>query len=311
MWVYESRLNPLNQCWEVIDMDRWTYERAIHLWPEWHESIEESRSKLGYDPKWPIDRAVNWIEENYSPAVRSAGKSEILRLNLPENLLPYWEDCFYCDYRRLDGTSDLSKITRRIGIEVFDRSGNGTGNWQRNKVLPDLPYVVSLVYPDDDEIDSQRLRIQIQVMAHLPLVTHELLEAAFELAWRGVRAQQRLAYHSISPGKWPHPLSEFIASARANRSEEKRIAIERYNRGEIDFEGIIREQWASLDNQQMIAEILDEFNSSHELHIELDKRRKRVYDRVRKWFPDPRPKLKIRGTLKALTPISDSGVVEK
>ena len=288
-------------------MDPSTYERTLHLWPNWNESIEESRLKLGYDPKWPIDEAVNWIEENYVPAVRSAARSELLRLNLPANLQTYWEDCFYCDYRRSDGSSDLSRITRRIGLEVFDESGKGTGNWIRDKVLPDLPYEVALVYPDDDEIDSQRQRIQIQVTAHLPLVTHELLEAAFELARRGVWTQRRLAYHPLSSGKGPHSLTWFIASARANRSDLKRMALELYNVGEIDFEGIIRELWASPDNQHMIAGILDRLkNRSHERQTELDKHRKRVYDRVRKWFPDPKPKLKKRGTLEKLTPISDS-----
>ena len=35
-------------------MDRGTYERALHLWPEWRHSIEKSRLELGYDASWPV-----------------------------------------------------------------------------------------------------------------------------------------------------------------------------------------------------------------------------------------------------------------
>ncbi len=46
-------------------MEAETYQRALHLWPEWDDSIRASREALGYDPTWPVDQAVAWIEANY------------------------------------------------------------------------------------------------------------------------------------------------------------------------------------------------------------------------------------------------------
>ena len=47
-------------------MERETFERALHLWPEWEKSIVDSRRTLGYDRTWPVDEAVRWINANYA-----------------------------------------------------------------------------------------------------------------------------------------------------------------------------------------------------------------------------------------------------
>ena len=46
-------------------MEAETYQKALHLWPEWAESILSSRRDLGYDPSWPVAEAVAWIQEKY------------------------------------------------------------------------------------------------------------------------------------------------------------------------------------------------------------------------------------------------------
>ncbi len=98
-------------------MKQQTYERALQMWPEWRKSVEKSRRELGYDPRWPDRKALDWIEANYVRAVQPLARSELHRLNLPQNLPNYWEDCLYCDYTRLDGSVDHQRIRRRRAVE--------------------------------------------------------------------------------------------------------------------------------------------------------------------------------------------------
>ena len=46
-------------------MEAETYQRALHLWPKWDESILDSRQALGYESTWPVAEAVAWIQEKY------------------------------------------------------------------------------------------------------------------------------------------------------------------------------------------------------------------------------------------------------
>ena len=87
-------------------MEAETYQKALHLWPEWAESILSSRRDLGYDPSWPVAEAVAWIQEKYVEEIQPRARAELVRLELPANLQTYWEDCFYCDYLRPDGGAD-------------------------------------------------------------------------------------------------------------------------------------------------------------------------------------------------------------
>ena len=105
-------------------MEAETYQRALHLWPEWDESILSSRRALGYEPTWPVAEAVAWIETNYVESIESRARAELIRLKLPANLQTYWEDCFYCDYLRVDRSVDFNKIRRRIAYEELDVQGS-------------------------------------------------------------------------------------------------------------------------------------------------------------------------------------------
>ena len=82
-------------------MNTATYERMLHLWPECGKSIEDSRTLLGYNVNAAIDVRIEWIEENY-PLLSGRAESELQRLDLPGNLVEYWEDCFYVDYKYPD-----------------------------------------------------------------------------------------------------------------------------------------------------------------------------------------------------------------
>ena len=110
-------------------MEAETYQRALHLWPKWDESILASRQALGYDPTWPVAEPVTWIQEKYGEEIQPRARTELVRLKLPANLQTYWEDCFYCDYLRPEGSPDFNKIRRRIAFEELDGLGETTGRW--------------------------------------------------------------------------------------------------------------------------------------------------------------------------------------
>jgi hypothetical protein len=271
-------------------MEAETFERALHLWDPWRESIIKSRAELGYDPSWPVEKAVTWIDANYAEWVRPKAETELRRLRLPPTLQEYWEDCFYCDYQRSDGTVDFSKIRRCIAYEEVDRQGNKTGHWKPgNKSLPKLPYQASIVYYSEEDIHDPWVRIE--VMIHGPLATREMLEAALDQGWRTLNHIRRF------PPRWePHPLSKLIPKAKANQSEAKRWALERFRQGEVDFEGLLAEEWQTTEVQEELRGIRERYGRSPK---EFQKReyalQKKVYDRVRRWFPDPKPKVRTKG----------------
>ena len=88
-------------------MEAETYQRALHLWPDWDESVISSREALGYDTTWPVEEAVAWIEANYEEKIWPRAGAELLRLQLPTNLWRYWEGCFYFGYLWPDGSADF------------------------------------------------------------------------------------------------------------------------------------------------------------------------------------------------------------
>jgi hypothetical protein len=267
-----------------------TYERALHLWRPWGQSILKSREELGYDLKWPVEQAVAWINANYVKLVRPKGVAELARLKLPPNLLEYWEDCLYCDYQRPDGSSDFDKIRRCIAYEETDRRGNRTGRWKPgNKSLPQLPYRGSIVHYDEEDIYDPWVRIEIRL--YTPLASRELLLAAADQGWRTLNSDLKFLHRYE-----PHPLAEYIPKAKAKTSERKRQALERYNSGEVDFEGLMLEEWHTAEIQEDLRIIIARFqNNPVQLRSKHWALQKRVYDRVRKWFPEPKPKVKARG----------------
>ncbi len=279
-------------------MERETFERALHLWPEWENSISESRRALGYDPAWPAKEAVKWIEANYPEPIRRTGEDELRRLNLPPNLLQYWEDCFYCGYTRDDGSVDFGKIRRRIAFEERDKTGEKTGRWMpAGKSLPELPYQAALTWDGEEDLNSSWLRIEVWISG--PLASQNLLDAALSQASQTLKHMQRF---SGLRGFRAHPLSELIAKAKSNRSERKRSAVERYQRNEIEFLGLIEEEWQTAqvhESALKIAKIDSAFTRENE-HRDLQKR---VYDRVRKWLQEPKPKLGRKGVWRERLPL--------
>ncbi|MFQ5968650.1 MAG: hypothetical protein ACE5MI_13765, partial [Acidimicrobiia bacterium] len=271
-------------------MERETFERALHLWPEWHESISKSRKELDYDPRWPVERAVAWIEAHYSNRVRPTAEAELRRLNLPPNLLEYWEDCFYCDYFREDGSTDFERIRRRIAVEEMDSRGQGTGRWvPANKSLPRLPYEAGLTWYDGEDTYTPWLRVEVRIFG--PMVSDNLLHASFSQAWQTLKHMQ--TFSRLGAFR-PHALTGLIVKAKANRSERKRRAVERYQKGEIDFMGLIEEEWCAPEVQEEAGGIAGKA-SGFERQKALLALQKKVYDRVRRRLPDPKPKLRSRG----------------
>lgn len=271
-------------------MEPETFERALHLWPLWRESLEQSREALGYVPNWPVEKAVEWINANYGEKIRPRAEAELRRLDLPENLFEYWEDCFYCDYRRPNGSTDFGKIRRRLAFEERDAQGGLTGNWvPGQRSLPPLPYTASITHLAEEDIQDPWQRVEIMVFA--PLASRDLLESAIDQAWRTVRHVQRTPGYSR-----PHPLSALIVRAKANLSERKRSALDRFKRGETDLEGLLVEEWGQPDVQAELSRLAEQYGGNpvtlKEKHRELQKR---VYDRVRRWFPEPKPRVKARG----------------
>ena len=279
-------------------MEHETFERALHMWPDWHESIRSSRLELGYDPKWPVAQAARWINENYSGRVRPNAESELERLGLPPNLREYWEDCFYCDYHRLDGSSDFNRIRRATAYEEVDKQGEKTGRWvPGNRSLPKLPYEIELVHYPDDDIHSEWLRFEL--MIHTSFAGRDMLDEATGRALWLLRHLHSMGH----PMAGRHPVAALISRAKANLSQRKRNAVRRYLANEIDFEGLLEEEWIRADTQvdvrQNIRVCPRNWSGEKALKYEQD----RIYNRVRRWFPDPKPKVAQKGTWRHRLPM--------
>ena len=87
-----------------------------------------------------------------------------------------------------------------------------------------------------------------------------------------------------------------ISKAKSNASDRKRVALERIALGEVDFEGLLEEEWQTPQFRQELKTMQTKYRSNpgalKKNHREVQKK---VYDRVRKWFPHPKPRVK--GTL--------------
>jgi len=192
-----------------------TFERAIHKWDDWHDSIERSRKLLGYDPKWPEQESITWIESNIA-SIRKQGENELKRLELPPTLQQYWEDCFYSDYRDKNGNVNLSKITRRLS---------------EFKSLPSLPCDYGLVWYDDENIDDPWLRVELRI--HSRFVVKELLDRNNKHTRKSI-TRELLEYASknafmtledalLWKGTKPHPLCQWLKGGRPPINEERAL----------------------------------------------------------------------------------------
>jgi hypothetical protein len=192
-------------------MNRWTFERAIHKWDKWHDSIDRCRATLGFDPKWSREACINWIEEHYLD-IRSHGEKELKSLELPPTLLEYWEDCFYSDYRMNDGKTDYSRITRRLSDQ---------------KSLPPLPCDISIVWHEEEDIHDPWLRIELKI--HTRFITYEIFNYASRFAHETVKSHL-LSEGQIRPNmsssiiSEPHPVCEWLKGGRPPINED--LAIE-------------------------------------------------------------------------------------
>lgn len=181
-------------------MERQTFERALHAWNPWHQSIWHSREKLGYDPQWPKDTCISWIEEHY-PTIRRQAEDELKRLELPPTLREYWEDCFYSDYQTEDGKTDYDKITRRL----YER-----------KSLPHLPCDFGVVWHEDEDIHDPWLRVEIKL--HARFATRELFNYAARYAYESVKS------YLWSENVHPHPVCQWLKGGRP--PADKSIALD-------------------------------------------------------------------------------------
>jgi len=180
-------------------MESQTFERALHAWDPWYESIEQSRELLGYDPRWPKDNCIDWIEEHYQ-TIRKQATDELKRLELPPTLRQYWEDCFYSDYRTPDGKTDYGKITRRLS------------EW---KSLPHLPCDYGVVWHEHEDIHDPWLRVEIKL--HARFATKELFNYAARYAYESVES------HLRSENVQPHPLCHWLSGGRPPVDEDRAL----------------------------------------------------------------------------------------
>ena len=176
-------------------MEKQTFERALHAWEPWYESMEQSRELLGYDPRWPKDNCIEWILEHY-PAIKKQAKDELERLELPPTLRQYWEDCFYSDYRNRDGKTNYDKITRLLS---------------EHKSLPELPCDHGLVWRKDEDIHGPWLRVEIRI--HKRFVTKELFSYAAKFAYEIIQS------HLWSENVENHPVCHWLKGGRPPADE--------------------------------------------------------------------------------------------
>lgn len=181
-------------------MERQTFERALHSWKEWHESIERSRETLGYDLRWKKEACIEWIEQNY-PAIKNQAQNELKKMDLPPTLQRYWEDCFYSNYRTKDGKTDYSKITRCLSEQ---------------KTEPQLPCDYGIVWYEEENIHDPWLRVEIRM--HSGFATKELFNYAARYAYETVQS------HRWSQGVKDHPVCQWLKGGRPSIDDD--VAIE-------------------------------------------------------------------------------------
>ena len=188
-------------------MEVQTFERALHLWPDWGESIRTSRQLLGYNLELPQDERAKWIDQHYYPEIRAQGEAELKRLGLPPNLQQYWEDCLYSDYQDKGGNIHYDRITRCLS---------------ERKSLPELPCESSLTWYPGEDIHDPWLRIEIRL--HARFATRELFDYGAEQAFENLR--QRLLTEELTG--WTkyerHPVCQWLKGGRPKADES--LAIE-------------------------------------------------------------------------------------
>ncbi len=180
-------------------MERQTFERALHAWDKWHDSIEQSRNLLDYDPKWPRDTCINWIEKHY-PEIRKQAEDELRRLELPPTLYQYWEDCLYSDYKTQGGRTDYNKITRRLAA---------------HKSLPELPCDHGVVWYDRENIHDPWLRVEIRL--HARFATKELFNYAAKYAYESLQS------YILSTSIKPHELVKWLQGGRPSMNRDRAL----------------------------------------------------------------------------------------
>lgn len=212
-------------------MERQTFERALHAWPEWHESIKKSRKVLGYRTWWPKKKRLAWIDDNIR-AVREQGEKELKRMELPTILHQYWEDCLYTPYRGKDGKLHLQRITRCLS---------------KRRSLPPLPFDQRIVWEHDTDIDRQGVRLEIRIPSRFavkktvyhaieradkdldPVIkraNRELFDAAARHAFKTLEADVLL--RDIEP----HPVCHWLSGGRPQINEERAIECARLREDE-------------------------------------------------------------------------------
>jgi len=238
---------------------------------------------------WSPKQAVTWIREHY-PKIRSCGIEELRRLELPPNLLQYWEDCLYCEYTGEAGVDDFGNIRRGLAYEERLPDGTETGKWiPGTKSLPELPYTLELSWQEEEDIHEPWIRAEVRI--HQGFVTHNLLDAIARRAFRMLR-------HHISYSEGTdHPLVSLINRAKVSPQQRKRNAVARYQQGEASFEDLLEEEWVTGHVQAELQSIVETYGGRpHMLQKELRYLQDKAYNRVRKWLPEPRPTVGRKGT---------------
>ncbi|MFC1933313.1 hypothetical protein ACFLXU_06820 [Chloroflexota bacterium] len=180
-------------------MEKQTFERALHMWDKWHESIELSRSELGFDVNSPAEDRIKWLNDHV-PELREQGGSELKKLDLPPSLLQYWVNCLINDYRTQYGGIDYSKITSFVATES-----------NTAKALPELPCEHGLVWYDNEDIHDPWIRVEIKI--HTRFATKELFAHAAEYAFMAIET------HLASEQVQPHPICQWLKGGRPPADE--------------------------------------------------------------------------------------------
>lgn len=180
-------------------MEKQTFERALHMWDKWHESIETSRTQLGFDVKSPAEDRIQWINDHVSE-LRAQTEIELKKLDLPPSLSQYWIDCLINDYRTQRGDTDYSKITSFVATET-----------NTTKALPKLPCEHGLVWYDDEDIHDPWIRVEIKI--HARFATKELFAHAAKYAYMALET------HLASEQVQPHPICQWLKGGRPRADE--------------------------------------------------------------------------------------------
>ena len=70
---------------------------ALHVWPQWTQSLGTARQRLAYHPTFSAEQRDSWLESNRDKLTESC-RQALTDMSMPKNFARCWIGCFISDY---------------------------------------------------------------------------------------------------------------------------------------------------------------------------------------------------------------------